>query len=101
MTTLSELGHMLIAVEEDGRVIERHSLQDKRFVSGWEEDAGDYNVDLYEYRLKPKVTYYRAYVNEDGEDSLTSQATKFVPFDSFWAEAWSAQRWLKDCEREE
>jgi len=65
MTTLRELGEYLIEVADNGRVIELRDMN--KITCGWSillssSEITFFDTAKYEYRLKPKVTYYRAYM---------------------------------------
>ena len=63
MTTLRELGEMLIEVADNGREMQCRQYQNA-IPSIWETvcvKTGAFSLGHYEYRLKPKVTYYRVY----------------------------------------
>ena len=75
MTTLRELGEMLIEVADNGRVLQRNEVESWRDV-----DLEAYNINVHrEYRLKPKVTYYRAYTHR----GLLTLDSSDVPWEEF------------------
>ena len=83
MTTITELGRMLIEVGENGRVLQRLRLSPMD--GAWEDFAGQEHkhineIDLgdYEYRLKPKVTYYRVWREAGGGVRIQEQAHKIL-----------------------
>ena len=78
MTTLKELGEMLIEVADNGRELQRNEVESWRDV-----DLEAYNINVHrEYRLKPKVTYYRAYKHR-GLETLDSASTPFPSVNSW------------------
>ena len=82
MTTLKELGEMLIEVADNGRTMQFKA----KFADCWQDKqmkVGTVHFDMdVEYRLKPKIEtiYYRAY--KDGSTpQIRSSTTRFKPWD--------------------
>ena len=100
MTTLKELGEMLIEVADNGREIQ---LRDKNKLGcGWSDLVSSpavfyFETDQYEYRLKPKVTYYRVYLNliTSEIDTLVLGST-FLPKETMNGDC----EWIHDFEVE-
>lgn len=66
MTTLREIGEYLIEVADNGRVLQIDCSGDWIEALRPEMYTPNIQFDLScEYRLKPKVTYYRVYIDED------------------------------------
>ena len=80
MTTLADLGRMLIEVGENGRVLQ-FNKNGNSFPSWYDYDWNSviqFDIERLEYRLKPKVTYYRVW--RDGLGGLhIDDATKPFP----------------------
>jgi len=103
MTTLAELGRMLIAVEEEGRQLQEMNPE-------WQ-SASWYDVDpkkslvghldttesQYLYRLKPQTKYYRA--TKDKDDGTLRLYETDAPW-SEWVEG-GPQILLQEFEVEE
>lgn len=95
MTTLGDLGRMLIEVDENGRVLQE--LQTPKGVIGgeWYDVYMTERIALnetgspdYEYRLKPIITFYRVWEKKfsDGSIELHTVAQVDRPFKDW--ESW-------------
>ena len=96
MTTLKELGLMLIEVADNGRVMQMNYIH-KPKVDWIEVNLMTLDLEDFEYRLKPKVTYYRAFTDYDGEGRLCYSEEPFMDWDG-WKGA--KQEFVKDFEVE-
>lgn len=101
MTTLSELGNMLIAIEEDNR-----QMQIKDAVGRWSDiyliddfTLGDVTANE-EYRLKPLTTYYRVWTF-DGKLKIHSAKEQYPPFEDWAKDSLACATYVHDFEVEE
>ena len=99
MTTIAELAEILKEVVEHGREVEYRGLPRNGVVKKWLAKPGDkyWHLSLYEYRLKPRVTYYRVY-RRHGVLGVTESGKKFTEINK--AEA-PPRTLIKDFEVEE
>jgi len=85
MTDLKSLGLMLIEVADNGRVLQKSDIGNLGGALQW----CSFNLSpgtvieissTIEYRLKPKLAYYRAY-KFDGQRTLAEQSEPFKPWE--------------------
>lgn len=85
MTTLAEIGRMLIEVEENGRTIQcapKSNTTNFGVVSSTT-ICPSFDLELNDYFLKPepKVTYYRVWRRIGGYPDVSESNTPFPPFE--------------------
>ena len=98
MTTIAELAEILKEVAEHGCEVQQRR-QGTTHERADREDYARWNIDAYEYRLKPRVTYYRVY-RQQGAFKVDVSYTEFSDADG-WGSANDDRKVIKDFEIEE
>ncbi len=78
MTTLQELGEILVG--NDDRAIQRRAVVTGEGADWHTYSDVQFNLNNYEYRLMPKVTYYRVFKDSLGLVQVDLQNFPFQPW---------------------
>jgi len=102
MTTPRELGEYLIEAADNGRVIQLRSKN--KINCGWADLLASpgvffFNTEQDEYRLKPKVTFYRVFECPDGTLGVDEDSENFDQFGE-WTQGISGYKHIHDFEIE-